>query len=194
LIVNTQIAKEWLNGQSHRNSNELSVVIAGVGGQGLIYLSKLIFDELERKYNKVISREERGFSKKRGSVAVYIRAGEEVLLPKSSTKKADIFIALEQHELLRNHEFVGDNTFCLVSDTIIYDSIGSPQDPEMLNKQIKELIICRGAKGVWVPLFKQIISTRIMDEKKASLMMKEVLLNLLGNQSAPTKLNFVEIE
>ena len=79
-----------------------NILLCGVGGQGTVLASKLIaFAAMERGEN-VRTSETIGMSQRGGCVVSHVRAGESIdspMLPKGS---ADIIIAFEPAEAVRN--------------------------------------------------------------------------------------------
>lgn len=78
-----------------------NILIAGVGGQGNIFLSKVICQLYMNKGNNVKTAENIGMSQRGGSVVSFIRIGNDVgpIIPDGS---ADMLIGLEMSEALRN--------------------------------------------------------------------------------------------
>jgi Pyruvate/2-oxoacid:ferredoxin oxidoreductase gamma subunit len=157
---------------------EVSVNLVGIGGQGIIQLGKKLFGDLEGLYGSAMSTEMRGFSKKRGTVLTYLRAGSNILSARHPSGRADIVVALEQQELLRHREFIGEGTLCLVSDIIVASSLARA-NPNEVKEAIRQLLRARGARGLWVPLAGEVIASGV-DERASGLIMQEVVRAVLG--------------
>jgi indolepyruvate ferredoxin oxidoreductase beta subunit len=81
--------------------NTRSILLAGVGGQGIILASKIITEGLIRLGYDVKMSEIHGMSQRGGSVTTQIRYGEKVYAPNIGIGEADIIIAFEKAEALR---------------------------------------------------------------------------------------------
>ncbi|OGZ78984.1 MAG: hypothetical protein A2528_01210 [Candidatus Staskawiczbacteria bacterium RIFOXYD2_FULL_37_9] len=92
-----------------------NIIIAGVGGQGLITLVKIITEAAFIEGCDVKSSELHGLSQRGGSVIVHIRFGKKIYSPLVKTGGADLIIGLEELEGLRAHVFAGPQTKFLVN-------------------------------------------------------------------------------
>lgn len=93
-----------------------SVLMVGVGGQGTILASKLLtLGLLEAGYDVKMS-EIHGMSQRGGNVSSQIRYGEKVHSPVIEIGGADIIIAFEKLEALRNLEYLKPNGTIVVND------------------------------------------------------------------------------
>ncbi len=92
-----------------------NIFIAGVGGQGLITLKKILSYAAinEGKFFRAV--EIRGLAQRGGEVNVHFRIGE-VDSPLISEKDADLIIGLDLLEAARGLEFASSKTRYLVSD------------------------------------------------------------------------------
>ncbi len=82
-------------------SDVKSVLIAGVGGQGAILISKIMTEGLMEAGYDVKQSEVHGMAQRGGSVSTQVRWGEKVFGPVFGKGEADILIALEQMEAVR---------------------------------------------------------------------------------------------
>ncbi|MCL1819539.1 MAG: indolepyruvate oxidoreductase subunit beta [Oscillospiraceae bacterium] len=78
-----------------------NIVISGVGGQGSILASRILFALYETRGDMVKVSEVHGMSQRGGSVITTVRAGKTVYSPLIPDGEGDILIALEQIEALR---------------------------------------------------------------------------------------------
>lgn len=78
-----------------------NIVIAGVGGQGLVLTTKMICDVALRAGLDVKSNDVIGLSQRGGKVWGSVRIGEKVYSPNVPPKSADYLMALEPLEGLR---------------------------------------------------------------------------------------------
>jgi indolepyruvate ferredoxin oxidoreductase beta subunit len=92
----------------------LNIVFAGVGGQGILFASKIFFEAALAKGMKVLGGETHGMSQRGGSVVAHFKMGDQysaLVVPGT----ADILLALEPTEGLRNLEFIRPGGIYLVN-------------------------------------------------------------------------------
>lgn len=82
--------------------NNYNIVIAGVGGQGLITLLKVLAEAAQRQGYDLASSELHGLSQRGGSVQCHIRFGKEIFSPLVRQGGADLIISLEAEEALKS--------------------------------------------------------------------------------------------
>ena len=78
------------------------ILICGVGGQGTVLASKLIASAAMHQGNKVHSAETIGMAQRGGSVTSHVRVGEAASSPLIPQGAADVLIAFEPAEAVRN--------------------------------------------------------------------------------------------
>ncbi|MFQ6070282.1 MAG: indolepyruvate oxidoreductase subunit beta, partial [Candidatus Aminicenantales bacterium] len=90
------------------------IVLAGVGGQGILFASK-IFCELGLRLGLgVIGSETHGMSQRGGSVIAHIKLGG-FLSPMIRDGCADILYSFEEYETYRNLRFLAKEAACFVN-------------------------------------------------------------------------------
>lgn len=104
----------------------MEMYISGLGGLGLINLTKRVCFLLGQKYPRVLSSESRGIAQRRGSVSACVRAGENVFTPQLYANQADVIVALEALEALRQPKLIKPGTVCIVSDMCV-NNLGGAQ-------------------------------------------------------------------
>lgn len=134
----------------YKDKGDISFAIVGVGGQGAIHLGKRLFSGLECQFGKTISMEERGFSKKRGSVLVCLRAGEKAYRACPSSGKVDVYIALEKQEFLRQIHLVNKDSICILANTLIENSLSIKTNFDKINKLIEEALALTSLNNIIV--------------------------------------------
>ncbi len=95
-----------------------NVLIAGVGGQGIILLSDVLGNAAIRSGLGVRGSETHGMAQRGGSVVAHIRIGNarSPLIPKG---RADYLVALEPLEALRYLDYLAEHCIAVVSTTPI---------------------------------------------------------------------------
>lgn len=83
-----------------------NIVIAGLGGQGVITLSDILADAAFRAGKDVKKAEVHGMSQRGGSVTSDVRYGDEVLSPMVSAGEADFLIVMEPTQVQPTRHFL----------------------------------------------------------------------------------------
>jgi indolepyruvate ferredoxin oxidoreductase beta subunit len=94
-----------------------NVLIVGVGGQGVIMVSKILARLSQLQGFQVKQSEVHGMAKRGGSVFSHIRFGEEVWSPTIPMGEADVVLGLEWAEGLRWLRYLKPGTGTFISDT-----------------------------------------------------------------------------
>ena len=84
---------------------EIRLVIAGIGGQGVVFATKVLAQAALMRGECVIASENHGMSQRGGSVMSHLRIGgsDAPLIPRGA---ADLLVGLERNEAIRNLTFV----------------------------------------------------------------------------------------
>jgi len=98
-------------------SGPTNVLIVGVGGQGVIMVSKILARLSQMQGLQVKQSEVHGMAKRGGSVFSHIRFGEEVWSPTIPMGEADVVLGLEWAEGLRWLRYLKLDTGTFISDT-----------------------------------------------------------------------------
>ncbi len=111
---------------------ELKFVLAGIGGQGVVFATKVISYTAVSRGDRVIASENHGMSQRGGSVQSHVKiGGSDSPLVRRAT--ADAVIAFDRTEAMRNLSYVRSGGSVYVNST---DGL----DPK-LNDRLKELNI-----------------------------------------------------
>ncbi len=95
----------------------VNVLIVGVGGQGVIMVSKVLATLCQQQGYQVKQSEVHGMAKRGGSVFSHVRFGEQVYSPTIPIGEADVLVALEWAEGLRWLPYLKPDTGILIADT-----------------------------------------------------------------------------
>lgn len=93
------------------------ILVVGVGGQGVLFISKVIAALGQRQGLDVKQSEVHGMAKRGGIVFSHVRAARQVWSPTIAKGQADAVIALEWAEALRWLDFLKPDTGVLIADT-----------------------------------------------------------------------------
>ena len=128
---------------------EFNIVIAGVGGQGVILMSELLGNAAVADGLNVRGSEVLGMAVRGGSVSSTIRLGEEALAPLAPTGKADVLVGMEPSEAIRNISNISEDSLVILNTEKVIpftvSSLGSTYPGldtilEKLNKATKHII------------------------------------------------------
>ena len=112
----------------------LNVFICGVGGQGLVLLTRVIGDACAKSGKKIITGEMYGLSQRSGAVSVHMRIGDDAFSPLIPIGQADIMIALEAVESLRYIEYLKKDGIILMNKRIMHPPIETSKIIDSKNK------------------------------------------------------------
>jgi indolepyruvate ferredoxin oxidoreductase beta subunit len=93
-----------------------SVVLVGVGGQGILLASEIVAQAAVAAGFDVKTNEVHGMAQRGGSVIAQIRYGKEVFSPLVPKKTAKVLGSLERIECLRYLDYLADDGVAIVSD------------------------------------------------------------------------------
>ncbi|MBU4274529.1 indolepyruvate oxidoreductase subunit beta [Patescibacteria group bacterium] len=118
--------------------NSFNIIIAGVGGQGLITLTQILAEAALSEGYDVKTSELHGLSQRGGSVETHIRFGKKIYSPLIDGKKADLVISLETQEGARKIPLSHSKTiFAVNNDYVLYRGGFSR---EKIEQKIKSLL------------------------------------------------------
>ena len=97
----------------------MNIVLAGVGGQGILLASEIVARAAMAAGLDVKTNEVHGMAQRGGSVIAQIRFGPEVHSPLVATGTAQVFGSLERIEALRHAEFLAPDGLAVVSSQMV---------------------------------------------------------------------------
>lgn len=98
---------------------ELNVVIVGVGGQGQLFLSRLIAEVFARRGIGSLVAETHGMSQRGGSVIVHVRVGRRVRAPLVPIGGAHVMLGMELIESARYLDYLRVGGVALVNERMV---------------------------------------------------------------------------
>ncbi|BFH73787.1 indolepyruvate oxidoreductase subunit beta [Sulfurisphaera javensis] len=167
---------------------KLNILIAGVGGQGVITLGKIIAQSALISGVKALVAETHGLAQRGGAVNVHVRLGE-VYSP--LIRKADLLVALEATEALRNLSYADENTMIILNERVeksVLPKIRMLSLEEIKDRLREYKVLSVNADKIAVqggnPRGTNIVMLSVMMELKLSKFIKEdVLLSLLDERN-----------
>ena len=91
------------------------IMICGVGGQGTVLASKIIAASAMEEGSAVHSAETIGMAQRGGPVTSHVRIGEDAYSPLIPLGGADLLIAFEPSEAVRNLKYLKKDGFVIVN-------------------------------------------------------------------------------
>lgn len=101
------------------------ILVCGVGGQGTVLLSKLIASTAMNLGNTVHSAETIGMAQRGGSVTSHIRIGDTACSPLIPVGNADLILAFEPSEAVRNLKYLKKDGTVIVNRVPVIPSTAS---------------------------------------------------------------------
>ncbi len=93
-----------------------TVIVAGVGGQGILLASNLLSEAAMEAGYDVKKSEIHGMSQRGGDVISTVRFGEKVYSPIVGLGEADVILAFEKLEAMRNLPYLKKEGMVIVND------------------------------------------------------------------------------
>jgi len=121
----------------------ISLILAGVGGQGTILASKILAEGLIGIGFDVKMSEIHGMAQRGGSVNTQIRFGEKVYSPMISRGEADLLLAFEKVEAVRYISYLKPGGILIVNDYEIYSApvlAGQEEYPQDVLEKLKKAV------------------------------------------------------
>ena len=127
-------------------------LLCGVGGQGVVLASKLIAYAAMEKGLNVRTSETIGMSQRGGSVVTHVRMGETVHSPMIPKGTADVIMAFEPAEAVRNLSYLKEDGVMVVDKkavkpvtaTLSQSNYDGQEALTYLQKKVKNLYIIDG--------------------------------------------------
>ena len=115
-----------------------NILLAGVGGQGLMLLSQVMGDACTRSSVKVVVGAQHGLAQRSGSISAHVRIGDAYspLIPYGT---ADLIIAMDAMEALRYVEYLKQGGTVVMNSRITHPPLETA--PIVKNRQEKRIYI-----------------------------------------------------
>jgi len=128
-----------LKNKMAKKIDQFNIVIAGIGGQGLITLLRIIGEAALFEGHDVKTSELHGLSQRGGSVEVHIRFGKKIYSPMISTGKADLILGLEMQEAVKAGFYGNPKTKFLINRQIIPIPLVKSLSEEKIIQTLKKI-------------------------------------------------------
>lgn len=120
--------------------SEVNIIFVGVGGQGILFASRVISEVAFSEGLDVKTNEVHGMAQRGGSVISQVRFGEKIYSPLIKKGTSDFLLGLEKLEALRYADYLKSDGICLVCDMIIMPpsvSSGLAEYPKDIDNHLK---------------------------------------------------------
>jgi indolepyruvate ferredoxin oxidoreductase beta subunit len=154
-----------------------SLLLAGVGGQGIILVSKILSEGLMEEGYDVKMSEIHGMSQRGGSVTTQIKFGEKVYSPIINAGEADVLVAFEKIEALRYIENLKSGGTLIVNEEEIFPLpvlAGLEEYPEGVIEELKNKV------DHVINIDARRVATDIGEAKSSNIVMLGVTVKALG--------------
>ena len=143
------------------NNKTFNLVITGVGGQGIITLLQVIDEAAFVQGYDVRSSELHGLSQRGGSVEAFIRFGDKVYSPMVANGTADLIIASEALEGLRESAKASKQTKILINEYFLpfLNSISKEEIAERLEETKKDFYLVPASENCKNKLQNEVVCT-----------------------------------
>lgn len=128
----------------------MNILICGVGGQGTVLAAKVVSQAALSRKEKVLSAETIGMAQRGGSVVSHVRIGSGVYSPLISCGQADVIIAFEATEAVRNIRYLKKNGTVIVNSKIVAPVTASLGAKTFETSAMVEYLKSTGAKVICV--------------------------------------------
>jgi len=163
-----------------------SILICGVGGQGILTASDLLSDVLLQAGFQVKKSEVHGMSQRGGDVVSTVRFGAEVFSPLPAVGEPDYILAFEKLEALRQLRFLSPQGIVLVND-FVWEPLPVAAGFEKYPQDVVERLQAKAGELVVIPA--TAIAAGLGNEKASNV----VLIGLLASRMKIDKSVWLEV-
>ncbi|MBR1470111.1 MAG: indolepyruvate oxidoreductase subunit beta [Lachnospiraceae bacterium] len=118
------------------------ILICGVGGQGTVLASKIIAAAAMEEGNAVHSAETIGMAQRGGSVTSHVRIGEGAYSPLIPHGSAELLLAFEPAEAVRNLSYLCPGGTAVVNTSVVAPAGSASYDGEPMRAYLEKKCRC----------------------------------------------------
>ena len=127
-----------------------NIIICGVGGQGTVLAAKVLSQAAISNGEHVLSAETIGMAQRGGSVVSHVRIGDDAFSPLVPQGQADVLIAFEAAEAVRNIDFLKADGTVIVNKKIVQPVTASLSGKAFDENEMVEYLHKRAANVIAV--------------------------------------------
>jgi indolepyruvate ferredoxin oxidoreductase beta subunit len=177
------------------------MMLAGVGGQGIIFAGQIIMESALKEGHKVYAFEEHGMARRGGAVASHIRFGEKLYTPLVPVSFGKLLCAFEPTEALRHiHYMNSESRIILNTQAVVPVSVSSGKGTyptleeiiDVLMTQSRELYAINAtalAKEAGSPIAMNVVMLGAISASGVTSLSKESFLEIIKKRSPPKSLD-----
>ena len=131
--------------------NKIDLLLAGVGGQGIILASDIL-GEIAMDFGYDVKKSDvLGMAQRGGSVVSHVRLGEKIRAPLIAKGEVDFLLAFEKLEAARWAEYLGPESWVIINDQCTPPlSVSSGYEVYPSDEQIRDLLQSRTSKVYFI--------------------------------------------
>ncbi len=107
------------------NTNSKSIIVCGIGGQGTVLTAKVLSQSFLLAGQRVLAAETIGMAQRGGPVVSHVRVGQDVFSPLVPEGGADVMIAFEAAEAVRNIGYLSPSSTVIVNRKVVQGVVDS---------------------------------------------------------------------
>ena len=127
-----------------------NIIICGVGGQGTVLAAKVLSQAAISNGEHVLSAETIGMAQRGGAVVSHVRIGDDAFSPLVPQGQADVLIAFEAAEAVRNIDFLKADGTVIVNKKIVQPVTASLSGKAFAENEMIEYLQKRAANVIAV--------------------------------------------
>jgi indolepyruvate ferredoxin oxidoreductase beta subunit len=102
-----------------------SIIVCGIGGQGTVLTAKVLSRAFLETGHRVLAAETIGMAQRGGPVVSHVRVGQDVYSPLVPEGGADVMIAFEAAEAVRNIGYLSPSSTVIVNRKVVQGVVDS---------------------------------------------------------------------
>ena len=111
----------------------MQIIINGVGGQGVLFLSKILCSVALSKGYKIQSSETIGMAQRGGSVISFLKIGDKYTSPMVIPGTGDFLLCLHEQELLNGKQYLKEDGFVFINSDSFFNATKLALNEKMPN-------------------------------------------------------------
>jgi indolepyruvate ferredoxin oxidoreductase beta subunit len=143
------------------NDRVTNIIVAGLGGQGVITASDLIADAAFRAGFDVKKSEIHGMSQRGGSVSSDVRFGKRVLSPMVPDQDADFLVVVDATQIENNRHTLKHGGVLIAPDLIEVSQLASPRSINVALVGVLSALLSI-PESIWIDALKARLSAKLL--------------------------------
>ena len=122
----------------------INIVLCGLGGQGILFMTKVLAQAGLDKGFRVMGAETHGMAQRGGCVTSHVRYGQAVHSPLAKKNDIDILVSFEKMETLRYLDYVKESGTVIINTEEIYPpavNLGDVPYPKNVCEEVRRFFL-----------------------------------------------------